>query len=112
MDSTTNGAALAECVAPLDEDARRAVRQYWEQVIREEWAPLVRRMPRAVPLAEDGRRERREARRAIARIAAAGRRLQEVPAHYCGVCGSAVLNGYCSNPCCPSYVDVSRGVAA
>jgi hypothetical protein len=73
MDSTTNGAALVECVAPLDEEGRRAVRRYWEQVIREEWEPPVRRMPRAVPLDSDGRRERREARRAIARIAAASR---------------------------------------
>jgi glutathione S-transferase len=73
MDSTTNGAALVECVVPLDEEGRRAVRRYWEQVIREEWEPPVRRVPRAVPLPEDGRRERREARRAIARIAAASR---------------------------------------
>jgi hypothetical protein len=73
MDSTTNGAALVECVAPLGEEGRRAVRRYWEQVIREEWVPPVRRVPRAVPLDTDGRRERREARRAIAQIAAAGR---------------------------------------
>lgn len=74
MDSTTNGSALVECVVPLDEEGRRAVRRYWEQVIREEWEPPVRRVSRAVPLAElDERRERREARRAIARIAAAGR---------------------------------------
>lgn len=67
-------AALTECVAPLDEEDRRAVVQHWEQVIREEWVPPVRRMPRALSMAElDERRERREARRAIARIAAAGR---------------------------------------
>lgn len=73
MSTGIDAAALAECIAPLDDEQRRALRRYWEQVIREEWAPPVRRVPRPVPLAEDGRRERREARRAIARIAAAGR---------------------------------------
>jgi hypothetical protein len=75
MDSTAQrqGAALADCVVPLDEEDRRAVRRYWKQVIREEWCPPVRRVPRAVPLPTDGRRERREARRAVARIAAASR---------------------------------------
>lgn len=73
MDTEIDAAALAECVVPLPKEARRAVRQYWEQVIREEWMPPVRRRPRAVPLPEDGRRERREARRAVSRIAAASR---------------------------------------
>ena len=73
MDSMTDPAALTECVTPLDEVDRRAVRRYWEQVIREEWVPPVRRVPRPVPLAEDSRRERRAARRAVARIAAASR---------------------------------------
>ncbi len=71
--STRDVAALTECVVPLDEEGRRAVRRYWEQVIWEEWEPPARRVPRPVPLAEDGRRERREARRAVARIAAASR---------------------------------------
>lgn len=73
MSTGIDAAALAECTAPLDDEQRQALRQYWEQVIREEWVPPARRTPRPVPLAEDGRRERREARRAIARIAAAGR---------------------------------------
>jgi hypothetical protein len=73
MGGTIHPADLAECVVPLEEEGRRAVRRYWEQVIREEWVPPVRRRPRVVPLAEDGRRERREARRAVARIAAASR---------------------------------------
>lgn len=74
MSSTTHAADLAECVAPLDEEGRRAVRRYWEQVIREEWVPSVRPASRAVSLAElDERRERREVRRAMARVAAAGR---------------------------------------
>jgi hypothetical protein len=73
MDSKIDPATLDECVRPLDEEGRRAVRRYWEQVIREEWVPPVRRVPRPVPLPEDGRRERREARRAVARIAAASR---------------------------------------
>ncbi len=72
MDSTINPADLAECVVPLDVVGRRAVRRYWELVIREELL-RVRAVPRSVPLPEDGRRERREARRAVARIAAAGR---------------------------------------
>ena len=76
MESTTDPAALDECVGPLDEEGRRAVRRYWEQVIREEWVPPVRRVPRPVPLPEDGRRERRQARRAVARIAAASRTAQ------------------------------------
>jgi hypothetical protein len=76
MESTINPAALAECVVPLDDEGRRAVRRYWERVIREEWVPPVRRVRRPVPLAEDGRRERRAARRAVARIAAAGRTVQ------------------------------------
>jgi hypothetical protein len=71
--SNEDAGVLAECVSPLDDEGRRAVRRYWEQVIREEWVPPVRRRPRAVPLAEDGRRERREARRAVGRIAAASR---------------------------------------
>ena len=73
MSTDTSAAALADCVAPLDDEGRRAVRRYWEQVIREEWVPAERGVQRAVPLAEDGRRERREARRAVARVAAAGR---------------------------------------
>jgi hypothetical protein len=74
MSTTKDGAALAECVAPLSEDERRSVRRYWEQVIREEWVPASRRVRRPVSLAElDERRERRSARRAVARIAAAGR---------------------------------------
>jgi len=73
MESTTDPAALAECIAPLNEEGRRAVRRYWEQVIREEWVPADRSVPRAVPVVEDGRRERREARRAVARILAAAR---------------------------------------
>lgn len=79
---STNPAALDECVQPLDDDDRRAVRRYWEQVIREEWVPPARWVPRPVPVAGDGRRERRQARRAVARIAAATRTGQrhELPA--------------------------------
>jgi hypothetical protein len=74
MDAISDPRALDECVAELNEDERRAVRRYWEQVIREEWVPSTRRTPRPVSLPElDERRERRSARRAVARIAAAGR---------------------------------------
>lgn len=87
--------ALTDCVAPLDEDNRRAVRRYWEQVIREEWVPSVRPAPRAVPLAElDERRERRAARRAVARIAAAGRLAPVVALRSpSAVAGGSVLAG-------------------
>lgn len=74
MESTTNPAALTECVVPLDEEGRRAVRRYWERVIREEWVPPVERVAGPGSLAElDERRSRRQARRAMARIAAASR---------------------------------------
>ena len=79
MFSTIDPAELADCVVPLDEESRRSLRRYWELVIREEWVPPSRQAPRPVPLAEDGRRERREARRAIARIAAASRVAAVVP---------------------------------
>ncbi|GAA3068531.1 hypothetical protein GCM10010464_35920 [Pseudonocardia yunnanensis] len=52
MDTEVNGAELAECVRSLDEEGRRAVRAYWEQVIQEEWVLAARRIPRAVSLAE------------------------------------------------------------
>jgi hypothetical protein len=79
MNSPINPAALAESVAPLDDEDRRALRRYWEQVIREEWVSPERRVSRAVPLPEDGRRERREARRAVAPIASANRTAQLRP---------------------------------
>jgi hypothetical protein len=73
MNGKIDPLVLDGCVRPLDEDDRRELRRYWEQVIREEWVPPSRWKPRAVPLAGDGRRERRQAHRAVARIAAAGR---------------------------------------
>lgn len=96
MNSTTYVAELAECVRPLDEDGRRAVRRYWEQVIWEEWVRSVRPARRAVSLAElDGRRERRQARRAVARIAAAGRLAPVVALRSgsVGVAGGRVVAG-------------------
>jgi hypothetical protein len=70
MDTEVNGAELAECVRSLDEEGRRAVRRYWDQVIQEEWVPPVRPATRAVSLGElDERRERREARRAVSAVA-------------------------------------------
>lgn len=68
MSRTTDAAAMAECIAPLDDESRRALRRYWEQVIREEWIPAARQAPRPVPLDEDLRRERRAARRAAAAV--------------------------------------------
>jgi hypothetical protein len=66
--------ALADCIAPLDAEQRSALRGYWEQVIREEWVPPTERVPARPAMAGlDERRARREARRAMARIAQAGR---------------------------------------
>jgi hypothetical protein len=77
MDAISDPRALDDCVVALDEEGQKAVRQYWEQVIREEWVPAARPVPRAVSMAElDERRERRSARRAVARIAAASRLAQ------------------------------------
>ena len=74
MDRTAqHGAALMECIAPLDKEDRRALRRYWERVIREEWVPPVRRVGWAGSADVDGPRRRREARRAMARVATAGR---------------------------------------
>jgi hypothetical protein len=79
MDSTIHPADLDQCVAPLDDDDLRALRQYWEQVT-DELCPLARPVPRAVPLPSDGRRERREVRRTVGRIAAAGQtRIRVLP---------------------------------
>lgn len=70
--STTRPADLAECLAPLDDASRRAVRRYWEQVIREEWVPPVRRVPGPASLTTGNEgRARRQARQAVARIAEA-----------------------------------------
>lgn len=67
-------AGLDDCTAPLDDEQRESLHDFWEQVIREELVPPVRRAPREVSLAElDERRERRAARRAVAQIAAASR---------------------------------------
>lgn len=78
MDSTTyeHGVALSDCVAVLDTDDQHAVEAYWDHVIAEvmaECEPSARVLPRAVPLPEDERRARRQARRAMARVAAASR---------------------------------------
>lgn len=74
MSRHVNPAELAECIAPLDEEDRRALWRYWDQVIWEEWAAPVPRSPRTVSLAElEERRQRRETRRAIGRVAAAAR---------------------------------------
>jgi hypothetical protein len=70
MNSTIHPLDLDQCTTPLDDNDLRALRQYWEQVI-DELCPLPRRAPRAVPLPTDGRRERREVRRTVSRIAAA-----------------------------------------
>lgn len=72
--STRDVVALTECVVPLDAEGRRAVRRYWERVIREEWVPPVERAAGRGSLVDlDERRTRRRTRRAMARIAATSR---------------------------------------
>lgn len=74
MSRHVNEADLAECIAPLDEEDRHALRRYWDRVIWEEWTAPVPRSPRTVSLAElEERRQRRETRRAMTRVAAAAR---------------------------------------
>ncbi|OLL99239.1 hypothetical protein Ae406Ps2_3023c [Pseudonocardia sp. Ae406_Ps2] len=56
-------------MAQLSDDGRRAVRRYWDEVTREVWGSLA---VQASPGASEygiACRERREARRAIARVA-------------------------------------------
>jgi hypothetical protein len=68
------GVDLANRLGPLDDDERRVLRRYWDQVIREEWIPAERQAPRLVPVPELAeRRERRRARRAMTLIAGAAR---------------------------------------
>lgn len=66
---------LTDCVVPLSSEDMRALHCYWDQVIREEWvAPTQRELAPVSLLVQEERRARREARRAMARIARAGRR--------------------------------------
>lgn len=90
-------ASLADCVAQLDDAGRRAVRRYWERVIREEWVPPSRWERRTAPV-DGAARQSREARRAMARVAASGRL-------------APVLSLSTSTPAAASGVAVS-GVAA
>lgn len=72
MFPTIDPAELADCVVPLDEEGRRALRRYWERVIREEWvSPRQRTTPSPRP-SEDGQRRLRGARRAVAHTATTG----------------------------------------
>ena len=62
-------AALAECIAPLSQDDRRALRRYWARVTAEEWIPPSERV-RVPSFAElDERRARRRMRRQLASVA-------------------------------------------
>lgn len=72
MNAINDPRALDNCVVSLDEEGRRAVRHYWERVIWEEWVPPSRWEPRAMSVG-GAARQAREARRAMARVAAAGR---------------------------------------
>jgi hypothetical protein len=62
-------AALAECIAPLSQDDRRALWRYWNRVTAEEWVPPAERA-RVPSFAElDERRARRRMRRQLASVA-------------------------------------------
>ncbi|MGD9529618.1 MAG: hypothetical protein AB7L91_14580 [Dehalococcoidia bacterium] len=81
MQSKTDPAALAECIAPLDDEDCEVLHRYWDRVIEDVWSALpVQSVPRAASLAElEERRRRREARRAMTRVAAAGRAVRFLP---------------------------------
>ncbi|MGD9526967.1 MAG: hypothetical protein AB7L91_18565 [Dehalococcoidia bacterium] len=74
MNNTTDPAALAECVALLDDEDREVLHRYWDRVIEEAWSAVpVHPVLTAVPLAElDERRRRRQARWAMAQVAPTG----------------------------------------
>jgi hypothetical protein len=70
---TEDARALSDRIGPLDEEGRRAVRRYWEQVIREEWVPPSRQRPARVSMGElDERRGRRAARRSLSLVTRSG----------------------------------------
>lgn len=73
-------AGLDDCTAPLDDEQREALHEFWDRVIREEWGPAPRSAPAdgaMAVLAE--RRRRRSARRAMARIARSARAVEATP---------------------------------
>jgi hypothetical protein len=74
MSTAVIAAALAERIDPLDEEEQRMLHEYWDNVIREELVPGGERrpVPDALSVAEE-RRVRRETRRRMATVAAAGR---------------------------------------
>lgn len=71
MEATCDPAGLAECLAPLDREGRRLVREYWERVIEECDAEVVA-APRPTSALLDGsaaeRRRRRVERRQVAAV--------------------------------------------
>ncbi|MGI8815332.1 MAG: hypothetical protein ACR2G2_08660 [Pseudonocardia sp.] len=61
--------SLAQCIAPLGADDRRALLKYWDRVTAEEWVPPSERIHRVPSLAElDERRARRRMRRQLASV--------------------------------------------
>jgi hypothetical protein len=62
-------AELTDCTVELGPDEQRAVRDYWEQVVREEEIPVSERVYCPPSLEElDERRSRRQARRGLASV--------------------------------------------
>ena len=84
-------AGLADCTVVLGLEHRRAVREYWDQVIREEEVPAGQRVYCPPSLEElDERRARRRARRGLAsvtRLARVRRPMSEWAAAGCGSTG-------------------------
>lgn len=73
-------AGLDDCTAPLSDEQREALHEFWDRVIREEWGPAPRPAPVDGAMAELAeRRRRRSARRAMARIARTARTVEVTP---------------------------------
>lgn len=67
---STDPESLAECIAPLNQQDRQALRRHWDRVTAEEWTPPSQRYDRVPSLAElDERRARRRIHRQLASVA-------------------------------------------
>ncbi|KAA1032572.1 hypothetical protein FVA95_07600 [Pseudonocardia sp. EV170527-09] len=77
-------AGLDDCTAPLADEQREALHEFWDRVIAEEWGPAP--IPRPAPV--DGalvelaeRRRRRSTRRAMTRMVRAAQVTAPAPSY-------------------------------